>query len=42
MPPLDPEGPPLKPPIGTAAIRGGHAVVPRDDMGPVVGWHLDE
>ncbi|HTB08492.1 MAG TPA: hypothetical protein VK704_01670, partial [Acidimicrobiales bacterium] len=42
MPPLDPEGPPPKPPIGTPQIRKGHAVVRRDDMGPVIGWHWDE
>ncbi|HTT59621.1 MAG TPA: hypothetical protein VMF33_06190 [Acidimicrobiales bacterium] len=42
MPPLEPEGPPLKPPIGTPQRRKGHAVVRRDEMGPVIGWHWDE
>ena len=42
MPPPDSEGPPPKPPIGTPQIRKGHAVVRRDDMGPVIGWHWDE
>ncbi|MGA7834076.1 MAG: hypothetical protein WCA31_02600 [Acidimicrobiales bacterium] len=40
MPPED--GDPPAPPIGTRRPRGGHAVLQRDDMGPVVGWHFDE
>ena len=40
MPPDDGDPPP--PPIGTPRRRGGHAVIQRDEMGPVVGWHFDE
>jgi hypothetical protein len=42
MPPLDPEGPPPKPPVGTPRRRTGHAVVLEDKMGPVIGWHWDD
>jgi hypothetical protein len=29
-------------PVGQPALRTGHAVLRRDEMGPVLGWHFDE
>ncbi len=38
----DDTGPRPAAPIGTPRLRGGHAVVKSDDLGPVLGWHFDE
>jgi hypothetical protein len=38
----EPGGEPPAPPVGVPTLRGGHAVLRRDEMGPVLGWHFDE
>jgi hypothetical protein len=30
------------PPVGKPVVRGGHAVLRHDELGPVIGWHFDE